>query len=433
MRLTLFKNTLFLLVLFCFSCGSGSGKENAADNEDIVIHDMYPLDEVQKKNNMENSDPIVVGAERFDVYKKFLQNKKVGVVANQTSVVTYRSEPDNSLNAFDVEMHLVDFLLRKGISVKKVFSPEHGFRGEADAGEAVKDGVDTNTGLPIVSLYGKNKKPFVDQLKDLDVMVFDMQDVGVRFYTYVSTMHYIMEAAAENGIPVIVMDRPNPNGHYIDGPMMEEAHRSFLGMHPVPLVHGMTMGEYAQMINGEGWLSNGVQCELEVIQMENYTHDTVYSVPIRPSPNLPNDTAINLYPSLGLLEGTNLNAGRGTEMQFQIFGSPHLPAGIYTFRYTPQPNFGSKNPKHKGTQCNGLDLRDTPRMNKVDLSWIIEAYKNHTRKNEFFNTKNFTAHAGTAKLQKQIEQGLSMEDIRNSWQDDLKAYNAMRKKYLLYD
>jgi uncharacterized protein YbbC (DUF1343 family) len=433
MRLTFFKNTLFLLVFFCFSCGSGSGKENAAGNDDIVVHDAVPLDKLQKKTGSNDTSQIVVGAQRFSTYEKFLKGKNVGVVANQTSVVTYRSEADNSYREINVEMHLVDFLLRKGISVKKVFSPEHGFRGSADAGEAVKDGVDTSTGLPIVSLYGKNKKPFVEQLSDLDVMVFDIQDVGVRFYTYISTMHYIMEAAAESGIPVIIMDRPNPNGHYIDGPVMQDEHKSFLGMHPVPLVHGMTMGEYARMINGQGWLSNGVQCEMEVIPIENYTHDSFYSVPIRPSPNLPNDVAINLYPSLGLLEGTNLNAGRGTEMQFQIFGSPNLPKDPYSFEYTPKPNFGSKNPKHKGTTCNGLDLRKTARMDKVDLSWIIEAYNHHTKKEEFFNTKNFTAHAGTELLQKQIELGLTMEEIRKSWQEDLMAYEVMRKQYLLYD
>jgi uncharacterized protein YbbC (DUF1343 family) len=356
----------------------------------------------------------------------------VGVVANQTSVVTYRSEPDSTRFEINVEMHLVDFLLRKGITVTKVFSPEHGFRGEADAGETVKDGVDINTGLPIVSLYGKNKKPAAAQVEGLDVLVFDIQDVGVRFYTYISTLHYIMETAAENNIRVIVLDRPNPNGHYIDGPMMEDEHKSFLGMHPVPLVHGMTIGEYARMINGQGWLSKGLKCDLEVIPMENYSHDTFYSVPIRPSPNLPNDTAITLYPSLGLLEGTNLNAGRGTEMQFQVFGSPKLPAELYPFTYTPMPNFGSKHPKHKGVACNGLDLRNTPRMEKVDLSWIIEAYKNHQGKENFFNTRNFTAHAGTPELQKMIEAGKSVEEIRDTWVEDLTNYHLMRKQYMLY-
>lgn len=432
MRSTYFKNTLFLFVLICFSCGSGSGKENEGNPDDIVIHDAVSINGLGKKKEVSENQQLIIGAQRFQAYEELLQNKKVGIVANQTSLVTYRSEPDSSGYEINVEMHLVDFLLRKGIKVEKVFSPEHGFRGEADAGESVEDGVDTNTGLPIFSLHGKNKKPTSEQLKGLDVLVFDIQDVGVRFYTYISTLHYIMEAAAENGVKVVVMDRPNPNGNYIDGPMMEDEHRSFLGMHPVPLVHGMTIGEYAKMINGEGWLANSVTCHLEVVEMENYTHDTFYSLPVRPSPNLPNDVAINLYPSLGLLEGTNLNAGRGTEMQFQIFGSPNLPAELYPFQYTPMPNFGSKYPKHKGVVCNGLDLSNTPRLEKVDLSWIIEAYKNHRDKDNFFNTKNFTAHAGTAELQKMIEAGKTVDEIRNTWVEDLTNYHLMRKQYMLY-
>ncbi|WP_265200590.1 DUF1343 domain-containing protein [Aureitalea sp. L0-47] len=432
MRFTYFKNTLFLFVLVCFSCGSGSGKENDEKSNDIVIHDAVSINGLQKKKESGNNQHVVVGAQRFDAYENLLRNKKVGVVANQTSLVTYRSEPDSSRFEINVEMHLVDFLLRKGIDVKKVFSPEHGFRGEADAGELVEDGVDTNTGLPIVSLHGKNKKPTEEQVKGLDVLVFDIQDVGVRFYTYISTLHYIMEAAAENNIKVVVMDRPNPNGNYIDGPMMEVEHTSFLGMHPVPLVHGMTIGEYARMINGESWLANSVKCDLEVVMMENYSHHMLYSLPVRPSPNLPNDVAINLYPSLGLLEGTNLNAGRGTEMQFQIFGSPNLPEELYPLQYTPMPNFGSKYPKHKGVECNGLDLRNTPRLEKVDLSWIMEAYQNHQDKDNFFNTANFTAHAGTAELQKMIEAGKSVDEIRDTWVEGLTNYHLMRKQYMLY-
>lgn len=433
MRFTNFKNTLFLFLLVCFSCGSGSGRENEAEHNDIVIHDAIPVDSLLRNPGKEGSKQLVMGAQRFSEYEKLLKNKNVGVVANQTSVVTYRSEPDSGLREINVEMHLVDFLLRKGVNVRKVFSPEHGFRGEADAGESVKDGIDTNTGLPVVSLYGKNKKPGPEQVRELDVIVFDIQDVGVRFYTYISTLHYIMEAAAENNISVVVMDRPNPNGHYIDGPMMEDEHRSFLGMHPVPLVHGMTIGEYARMINGQGWLANKVKCDLEVIPMENYSHEMVYPVPIRPSPNLPNDTAITLYPSLGLFEGTNINAGRGTEMQFQVFGSPYLPSDKYPLEYTPLPNFGSKSPKHNGELCHGLDLRETPRMHKVDLGWLIDAYRNHGRKDKFFNTSNFTAHAGTAELQKMIEAGRSYDEIRETWVEDLMAYHLMRKQYMLYN
>ena len=395
MDITFFKNTILLALLVCFSCGSQTKEKN----------DSLPLE-------------VMVGAAQFSEYLPTLTGKNVGVVANQTSVVG--------------SQHLVDLLIEKNISVKKVFAPEHGFRGKADAGELVKDGVDTKTGLHITSLHGKNKKPPKQELEGLDILVFDIQDVGVRFYTYISTMHYVMEACAEANIPLIILDRPNPNGHYIDGPIMEEQHRSFLGMHPVPLVHGMTIGEYAQMVNGEKWLKNGVVCDLQIIKVQNYNHQLSYSLKIRPSPNLPNDVAINLYPSLGLLEGTNLNAGRGTEMQFQIFGSPHLPDSKYTFRYTPKPNFGSKYPKHKGVLCNGLDLRNTPKMNRIDLTWIIEAYNNHKNKDQFFNTKNFTAHAGTSKLQEQIEKGYTFREIRKTWLDGLASYDKMRQEYLLY-
>ena len=319
------------------------------------------------------------------------------------------------------------------INIVKVFSPEHGFRGTADAGEAVKDGKDPKTGLPVISLYGNNKKPKPEQLAGVDVIVFDIQDVGVRFYTYIATLHYVMQAAAEASIPLVVLDRPNPNGSYVDGPIMEAAHTSFLGMHAgVPLVHGMTIGEYAQMMNQEGWLQTAQPAKLTVVAMQNYAHDLAYSLPVRPSPNLPNDQSIMLYPSLGLCEGTTLNAGRGTEMQFQIIGSPFLPQEQYPFSYTPQPNFGSKNPKFNGETCNGLDLRMLPKLQEVDLQFIIDAYRNYEKKKEFFNTKNFTAHAGTEQLQQQIESGASMQEIRASWQDGLEAFKVLRQKYVLY-
>jgi uncharacterized protein YbbC (DUF1343 family) len=404
--------------MICYSCGSSNKDKNASNTEETVINDSVDIDNFIRV-------PIN-GADQPLSYLPLLKGKKVGIVANQTSLVTSHQIVDTKA------IHLVDFLLMNEISVKKVFAPEHGFRGKADAGETVKDGVDTKTGLPIISLYGKNKKPTQKQLDGIEVMVFDIQDVGVRFYTYIATLHYVMESCAEAGIPLIILDRPNPNGHYIDGPMMEKEHRSFLGMHPVPLVHGMTIGEYAQMINGEGWLADGVKCDIEVITLKNYTHQTLYSLPVRPSPNLHNDVAINLYPSLGLFEGTNLNAGRGTEMQFQLFGSPYLPKEYYPFSYTPQPNFGSKNPKHKGMVINGLDLRDTPRMSRVDLNWIIEAYVNHEKKEKFFKTASFTAHAGTTELQRQIEQGYTFKEIRKTWLRDLQAYDKMRQKYLLY-
>ncbi|MEM7087626.1 MAG: DUF1343 domain-containing protein [Bacteroidota bacterium] len=445
MQFSFFKNTLLIflpLVIICFSCGSGNKDKNVSTSEEIVIHDTYKLTDpaVSSTHNEVGKSGILLGIHQNIEYLKLLKNKKVGIVANQTSVwidTLDSSKPPYKGIVRDTliisKNHLVDFLVASEIDVKKVFAPEHGFRGKADAGEKVKDSKDTKTGLPIISLHGKHKKPIPQQLEEIDIVIFDIQDVGVRFYTYISTMHLVMEACAEAGIPVIILDRPNPNGHYIDGPMMEKEHTSFLGMHPVPLVHGMTIGEYAQMINGEGWLANGIQCEIHVIEMLNYTHQTPYSLPVRPSPNLPNDVAINLYPSLGLLEGTNLSAGRGTEMQFQVIGSPYLPSEFYPFTYTPAPNFGSKYPKHQGKQCNALDLRNTPKMSRVDLSWIVDAYTSHGKKEDFFNTANFTAHAGTAKLQEQIEKGYTFREIRKTWLRDLQAYDKMRQPYLIYD
>ena len=266
----------------------------------------------------------------------------------------------------------------------------------------------------------------------MDVVLFDIQDVGVRFYTYIATLQLVMEACADANIPVIVLDRPNPNGHYVDGPSMENQHSSFLGMTEIPLVYGMTIGEYAQMINGEGWLNSETKANLTVIPLENYTHSTEYHLPIRPSPNLPNDTAINLYPSLGLFEGTNVNAGRGTEFQFQRYGASFLDNNAYDFSYTPEPNFGSKYPKEEGRTCYGNDLSQQPKMEEMSLRWLIDAYKNTTDKTRFFNTDGFTKHAGTEKLQKQIEVGLSEEEIKASWSTDLEQFKKIRERYLLY-
>ena len=440
MQFSFSKNTLLiflpLAITLCFSCGSGNKDKNVTTSEEIVIHDTIEIASLEENSEEE---VIVMGADSYENYLPLLQNKKVGVVANQTSRMSTAIFPHLEMrdaNGVDIPIenyHLVDFLVEIDINVLKVFAPEHGFRGKADAGETVKDGKDAKTGLPIISLYGKNKKPTPEQLEGIGIMIFDIQDVGVRFYTYIATMHLVMEACAEAGIPVIILDRPNPNGHYIDGPMMEKEHTNFLGMHPVPLVHGMTVGEYAQMINGQGWLANGIQCDIKVVPMRNYNHETPYSLPVRPSPNLPNDVAINLYPSLGLLEGTNLSAGRGTEMQFQVIGSPHLPTQFYPFTYTPQPNFGSKYPKHQGKVCNGLDLRNTPKMSRADLSWIVDAYTSHANKESFFNTANFTAHAGTTKLQEQIEKGYTFREIRKTWLRELQAYDKMRQPYLIYD
>ena len=410
MGFTFFKNTVLLVLLTIISCGSSSEK--------------VPLTPKGGKKEgervMDDGRDIIVGAEQFSLYSELLKGKNVGVVANQTSFLESKKE------------HLVDFLVSKDIWVKKVFAPEHGFRGTADAGEHVKDGVDAKTGIPIISLYGSNKKPSQEQLKGLDVVVFDIQDVGARFYTYISTLHYVMEACAEAEIPVVVFDRPNPNGHYIDGPILEKEHQSFVGMHPIPIVHGMTIGEYAKMINGEGWLKDKMQCDLSVIEMKNYTHNTPYSLPIKPSPNLPNDKAINLYPSLCFFEGTFINAGRGTAMQFQVFGAPSLPASQFPFTYTPQSNEGAKEPKFKGQLCHGKDLRQVPQLNQINLEWLIETYNANGKKKDFFNSF-FVKLAGTRKLQQQIEQGLSANAIQDSWKGGLLDFKKKREQYLIYE
>lgn len=363
---------------------------------------------------------LEVGANRTSIYFPLLQDKKIGVVANQTSVIF---KNDKSYT------HLVDSLFSLNISVKKVFAPEHGFRGDADAGELIKDGIDVKTGIPIISLYGENKKPTNEQLSGIDIVVFDIQDVGVRFYTYISTLHYVMEACAENNIPLIVLDRPNPNAHYIDGPVLDMKHQSFVGMHPIPVVYGMTIGEYAIMINGENWLKNQITCDLIVVPISNYSHETPYSLPIKPSPNLPNDQSINLYPSLCFFEGTNVSVGRGTDMQFQIYGSPFL--AMNSFSFTPQPNYGAKSPPHQGVECYGEDLRFYPKLNELNLTWLRDAYSLSLDSNVFFNDF-FKKLAGNDELQRQIEQGISIEEIKESWEKDLKSFKKIRKKYLLY-
>ncbi|MBB6680268.1 DUF1343 domain-containing protein [Aequorivita sp. 609] len=424
MGLTFFKNTVLLVVLTIFSCGSSTEKKEERGKKKEGLETELKTQDGQ----------IIVGAEQFQLYSEILKGKNVGVVANQTSIVHEKTNPaeiTGNISYLVLNTHLVDFLISKKVSVKKVFAPEHGFRGTADAGEHVKDGVDSKTGVPLISLYGSNKKPSQEQLKGIDVVVFDIQDVGARFYTYISTLHYVMEACAELGIPVIVLDRPNPNGHFIDGPILEAENQSFVGMHPIPIVHGMTIAEYAKMINGEGWLKNSVKCELSVVTMKNYNHKMEYSLPIKPSPNLPNAQSINLYPSLCFFEGTFINAGRGTDMQFQIFGAPSLPASKYNFTYTPQSNEGAKNPKFKGELCYGKDLRNEPKLEKINLEWLIDAYNANGRKKDFFNSF-FVKLAGTKKLQQQIEQGLTAEEIRATWKEGLNEFGKVREKYLLY-
>lgn len=410
MTFNVFKNTVLLFVLVMISCASKM-KDNKAISE-----------KVSPSNHILNDSTIVVGANQIEAYLPLLNRKRVGIVANQTSVIFKK---DKSYT------HLVDSLLALDVAIKKVFAPEHGFRGMADAGEVVKDGIDTKTKLPIISLYGKNKKPTPEQLQDLDVVVFDIQDVGARFYTYISSLHYVMEACAELEIPVIILDRPNPNGNVIDGPILEIEHQSFVGMHPIPVVHGMTIGEYAQMINGENWLKNEVQCDLKVIPVKNYNHHLRYSLPIKPSPNLPNDQAINLYPSLCFLEGTNVSAGRGTETQFQIFGSPFLNKDNFSFEFTPQPNYGSKYPKHQNKLCYGKDLTQIETINDLNLKWLIEAFQNTSNQSDFFNSF-FTKLAGTKQLQKQIELGLTEKEIQATWKNGLENFKKIRTQYLIY-
>ena len=370
-----------------------------------------------KKNSQEiNTAVIKTGADNYEKYLPLLKDKKVGIVTNQTGILTNK-------------IHVVDFLLEKKIAVQTIFAPEHGFRGTADAGEHVVDGKDPKTGLSIISLYGDNKKPKAEQLAGIDIMIFDLQDVGARFYTYISSLHYVMEASAENGIPLIILDRPNPNGDIVDGPLLEKQFTSFVGMHPIPLLHGMTIGEYAQMINGEKWLKNEVHCKLTVIPCVDYIRKMKYSLLAKPSPNLPNDQSINLYASLCLFEGTNVSMGRGTEKQFQIYGSPYLKKTNFSF--TPKPNFGAKDPLYNGKECFGEDLTTYPKLTRLELKWLIKAYQNTSDKTKFFNSF-FTKLAGTKKLQQQIESGISEDKIRKTWQKDLEFFKKMRMKYLIY-
>lgn len=378
-----------------------------------------------------------VGAEDFLNYHPLIKDKKIGILTNQTGTVIIDSMymlPDDGMLSHQraykrKQMHLVDFLIQNKINLKKIYAPEHGFRGTADAGELIKDGKDTKTGLPIISLYGNNKKPTKEQLAGIDVMIFDLQDVGARFYTYISSLHYLMEACAENNIPVIVLDRPNPKGATVDGPVLEMKNKSFVGMHPIPVLHGMTIGEYAQMINGEKWLKNGVQAKLTVIPCKNYNKGMHYSLPVKPSPNLPNDTAINLYTSLCFFEGTNVSVGRGTEKQFQIYGSPFLKN--MNFSFIPEPNEGAKNPVHNGVKCFGEDLSAHAAIDGLSLEWLLKAYKNTTNKEKFFNNF-FIKLAGTDKLQKQIEKGLTEKEIRETWKDGIEDFKKTSKKYSIY-
>ena len=366
---------------------------------------------------------IVPGADRYDQYKHLIEGKSIAIAANQTSMVG--------------NVHLVDYLLSNGVDIRKImkiFSPEHGFRGWADAGETISDRKDTITGLPVISLYGFHFKPSPDDLQGIDVVIFDIQDVGVRFYTYISTLHYVMEACAESNIRCIVLDRPNPNGFYCDGNVLDTANRSFVGMHPVPIVYGMTIGEYALMINGEGWLKNGIKCNLTVIKCKNYTHKSFYELPVRPSPNLPNQTSVYLYPSICFFEGTNISLGRGTPFPFQVYGSPLLPDKGFSF--IPESTEGARNPILLGVKCYGTDLRSAIKDKivpspKVNLEWVIDGYRNYPQKDKFF-IPYFDVLAGGSVLREQIQRGMTPDQIRRSWKPGLTEFRKIRQKYLLY-
>lgn len=362
------------------------------------------------------------GIHQTQEYIPLLIDQQVAVVGNHSSLI----ETNNK------RIHLVDYLRSHGVNIKKVFAPEHGFRGKEDAGASISNEIDTKTGIPIVSLHGKYRKPTAEQLADIDILVFDIQDVGVRFFTYLSTLHLVMEACADSKVPVIVLDRPNPNSHYVDGPMMEEDNQSFLGKVPIPLVYGMTIGEYAMMLVGEQWLDTKNKLSLKVIPIANYTHQTPYDLPVRPSPNLPNAQAVMLYPSLGLFEGTPVNAGRGTSHPFQQFGASFLDTSHFTHRYTPTPKSGASNPKEKQKECYGLDLRNHPRLDRVNIEWIIQAYRNSNKPEQFFLDPGFRRHAGTTSLQLQIEKGMSASEIRDNWQSDIQDFLKIRERYLIY-
>ena len=376
-----------------------------------------------KLNDLKVDTTIVEAANRPVFYIPPLYGKKVGVVANHTSVMD--------------EGHLVDFLLSQDVQVQSVFAPEHGFRGDAANGEKVVSGKDEKTGLTIHSLYGKTKKPTPEMLRGIEVMVFDMQDVGARFYTYLSTLFYVMEAAAENGIKVMVLDRPNPNGFYVDGPVLDPALKSFVGIIPIPIVHGMTLGELAQMINGEGWLKGGVQCDLKVIKCKNYEHRDLYNLPVAPSPNLQSMEAVYLYPSLCLFEPTIVSVGRGTDYPFEIYGYPGHKYGSFSF--TPKSMPGkSLHPKYEGERCNGQSLKEFGSFyfqanKRLYLGWLTGMMETADEKDDFFTSgKFFDKLAGTTELRKQLKAGVSENEIRESWDPALSEFKEKRKKYLLY-
>lgn len=398
-------------------------KRDIGTEETKIIEECVPTNEDCIKEEQAITHALktpVLGIDRLHLFMDSLQNKRIAVVGNQTSMVG--------------NIHLVDTLLALKLNVIKVFAPEHGFRGEADAGEKVHSTIDAKTGLPLISLYGQNKKPQREQLEDIDMVIYDIQDVGVRFYTYISTLHYVMEACAENHKQLVVLDRPNPNGHYIDGPVREPHYKSFVGMHPVPIVYGMTIGEYAMMINGERWLRDSLTCKLWVIPCKNYTHKTKYVLPVPPSPNLKSEAAITLYPSLCLFEATTVSVGRGTERPFEIYGHPKFPESDFTF--VPTSRLGAKNPMYENIECKGIDPKESlaKRSYEINLNYLIKANNLLVDTSVFIDQVGFFNRlAGTAKLREQILAGWNSNEIRQTWKPGLDEFKKIRQKYLLYD
>ena len=408
-----------ILVFLLISCSQKVKGVSSISGTIIISEDSLRIDNAKMYLFQSPKNPIL-GIDRLHLFVDSLVGKRIAVVANQTSMVK--------------SLHLVDTLLALKLNIVKVFSPEHGFRGDIDAGEKIDHSVDEKTCLPLYSLYGNNKKPSASQLEDVDIVIYDIQDVGVRFYTFISTLHYVMEACAENNKQLLVLDRPNPNGHYVDGPVLEPAYKSFVGMHPVPVVYGMTIGEYAMMINGEGWLSRSASCNLWIIPCKNYTHKTKYSLPISPSPNLKSDEAISLYPSLCFFEATTVSIGRGTEKPFEVFGHPKFPSGSFSF--TPIPQVGAKNPLHVNKTCTGYDLskKSMRRTYEINLNYLLLARDLLGDSTAFIDQANFFNRlAGTASLKEQLAKGWSAREIRETWKPGLDKFLDIRKKYLLYN
>ena len=387
----------------------------------LIITAIFVLFAFSASCGTKTNESVIPGAYRIDDYRDLIKGKTIAIVANQTSMVS--------------ETHLVDMLIKEGMNIAAIMAPEHGFRDMADAGARIESGKDPITGIPVISLYGANYKPTPEQLKGIDIVIFDIQDVGARFYTYISTLSYVLEACAENNVKCIVFDRPNPNGFYFDGNILDTTYKSFVGMHPIPIAYGMTIGEYANMVNGEGWLKGGVKCDLSVITCKNYNHSTYYELPVKPSPNLANQNSVYLYPSTCFFEGTTLSLGRGTSFAFQVYGSPLMPDKGFSF--TPESVPGAMNPMLLGEKCYGVDLRNAlndgivPKP-QINIEWIIDAYNDFPERDKFF-TRYFNTLAGGPTLREQIEQGLSAEQIRESWKEGLEKFGKIRAKYLLYE